>query len=101
MRVNEVPQASKPAYTLDETAALLGVSRDYLGRLVRAVRLRVARIGHRTVRVTDEAIRDFLRSTEETGGVPRSGGTRKRFAPLTEATREAKQIRKAPAERRN
>ena len=91
----------KVAYTLNETAALLGVSRPTVNRLIRARRLRVARIGHRTVRVTDEAIRDFLRSTEETGGVPRSGGTRKRFAPLTEATREAKQIRKAPAERRN
>jgi excisionase family DNA binding protein len=77
MRVNDVPQARKPAYTLNETAALLGVSRDYLGRLIRAGRLRVARIGHRTVRVTDEAIRDFLRSAEETGGVPRSGATRK------------------------
>lgn len=78
MRFNEVPQANKPAYTLNETAAMLGVSRDYLGRLVRAGKLRVARIGHRTVRVTGEAIRDFLRTTEETGGVPRSGGTRKR-----------------------
>ena len=91
----------KPAYTLNETAALLGVSRATINRLIRAGKLRVARIGHRTVRVTDEAIRDFLHSTEETGGVPRSGGTRKRFAPLTEAPGEAKQIRKAPAGRRN
>ena len=91
----------KPAYTLNETAALIGVSRATINRLIRARRLRVARIGHRTVRVTDEAIRDFLRSTEETGGVPRSGETRKRFAPLTEAPGEAKQIRKAPAGRRN
>ena len=57
----------KPAYTLDEAAQLLGVSRAYIGRLVRAGRLRVARIGQRTVRVTDEALRDFLRSQEETG----------------------------------
>ena len=58
---------SKPAYTLDQTAELLGVSRAYIGRLVRAGRLRVARIGQRTVRVTDEALRDFLRSQEQTG----------------------------------
>ena len=74
----EVPPPNKVAYTLNETAALLGVSRPTVNRLIRARGLRVARIGHRTVRVTDEAIRDFLRSTEETGGVPRSGTTRKR-----------------------
>lgn len=101
MRVNEVPQVNKPAYTLNETAAILGVSRDYLGRLVRAGKLRVARIGHRTVRVTDEAIRDFLRSTEETGGVPRSGGTRKRLSPVRSGAGEGKQIRNEALGRRN
>ncbi len=62
---------NKPAYTLNETAELLGVSRAYVGRLVRAEKLRVARIGQRTVRVTDEALRDFLRSQETTGRVER------------------------------
>ncbi len=57
----------RPAYTLDQAAELLGVSRAYINRLVRAGRLRVARIGQRTVRVTPEALRDFLRSQEETG----------------------------------
>lgn len=57
----------KPVYTLDEAAELLGVSRAYVNRLVRARRLRVARIGQRTVRVTDEALRDFLRAQEQTG----------------------------------
>lgn len=57
----------RPAYSLDEAAELLGVSRAYVNRLIRARRLRVARIGQRTVRVTDEALRDFLRSQEETG----------------------------------
>lgn len=59
--------AGRPAYTLDEAAQLLGVSRATIGRLVRAGKLRVARIGQRTVRVTDEALRDFLRDHETTG----------------------------------
>ena len=70
----------KPAFTLDETAELLGVSRAYVNRLVRASKLRVARIGHRTVRVTDEALRDFLRSQEETGPVKR-GKAKKESKP--------------------
>jgi excisionase family DNA binding protein len=101
MNTVELPQGLKPAYTLNETAALLGVSRATINRLIRAGRLRVARIGWRTVRVTDEAVRDFLRANEETGGVASSGGTRKRFSPLREASGERKQIRKASAERRD
>ena len=62
-----VATQKKQVYTLDETAELLGVSRAYIGRLVRAGKLRVARIGQRTVRVTDEALQDFLRSQERTG----------------------------------
>ena len=62
-------EASKLAYTLNETAELLGVSRAYVNRLIRAEKLRVARIGQRTVRVTDDALRDFLRSQETTGRV--------------------------------
>lgn len=58
---------SKPVYTLNEIAELLGVSRASVGRFVRAGRLRVVRIGQRTVRVTDEALRDFLHSQEDTG----------------------------------
>ena len=61
----------KPVYTLDEVADLLGVSRASVNRAVRAGKLRVARLGHRTVRVTDEALRDYLRAHEETG--PRDG----------------------------
>ena len=60
-------QEGKPAYTLNEAAELLGVSRSYLGKLVRDGKLRVARIGQRTVRVTDRAIRDFLQEHETTG----------------------------------
>lgn len=57
----------KPAYTLDEAAELLSVSRASINKFVRAGKLRVARIGQKTVRVTDEALRDFLRSQEQTG----------------------------------
>lgn len=57
--------------TLDEAAQLLGVSRAYVNRLIRAGKLRVARIGQRTVRVSDEALRDFVRSQETTGKVER------------------------------
>ncbi len=64
----------KLAYTLNETAELLGVSRAYVNRLVRAEKLRVARIGQRTVRVTDEALRDFLRSQETTGPMRQGNG---------------------------
>ena len=58
-------------YTLDEVADVLGISRATVNRVVRAGELRVARLGHRTVRVTDEALRDYLRAHEETG--PASG----------------------------
>jgi len=59
----------KPAYTLDETARLLGVSRATVNRWIRSGDLRVSRLGHRTVRVTEEAIRDLLRARETTGGM--------------------------------
>ncbi len=54
-------------YTLEEVAELLGVSRAWVSDKVRKGQLRVARLGQRTVRVTDEALRDFLRAQEETG----------------------------------
>ena len=57
----------KVAYTLDEVAEVLSVSRAYVNGLVRAGKLRVARIGHRTVRVSHEALTDFLRDHEEAG----------------------------------
>ena len=106
--------AVKVVYTLSEAAALLGVSRPTINRFIRRGELRVSRLGHKTARVTLEAIMDLLRAHEETGAVrarstgqkivPSAGdlrGTRKRFAPLTKAPGEAKQIRKAPAGRRN
>jgi excisionase family DNA binding protein len=68
MNTVELPQGLKPAYTLNETAALLGVSRATINRLIRAGRLRVARIGWRTVRVTDEAVRESLAAGELANG---------------------------------
>lgn len=62
-----MPIPEKPAYTLDEAAELLSVSRASINKFVRAGKLRVARLGQKTVRVTNEAIRDFLRSQEQTG----------------------------------
>lgn len=56
----------KAAYTLNEVAEALDVSRAYVNRLVRAGKLRVSRIGHRTVRVSHEALMDFLRDHETT-----------------------------------
>jgi excisionase family DNA binding protein len=54
----------KPAYTLDEVAEALSVSRATITRLVSSGRLRASRIGHRTVRVSHEALMDFLREHE-------------------------------------
>ena len=66
---------SKLAYSLDEVAELLGVSRASVDRAIRAGKMRVARLGHRTVRVTDEALRDYLKAHEETGPRDRQKGT--------------------------
>lgn len=68
---------TKVAYTLDEVAEALGVSRATVNRLIRAGELRVSRLGWRTVRVSHEALMELLRSKEETGGRPtprRNGG---------------------------
>ena len=59
----------KPAYTLDETARLLGVSRATVNRWIRSGDLRVSRLGWRTVRVTHDAINDLLRARESTGAI--------------------------------
>jgi excisionase family DNA binding protein len=54
----------KPAYTVDEVAALLGLHRVTVSHFVSKGELRVARLGHRTVRITHEALMDFLRAKE-------------------------------------
>ncbi len=60
-----IASPGKVAYTLDEVAGVLGVSRATVNRLIRAGELRVSRLGWRTVRVTHEALMDYLRSKEE------------------------------------
>jgi excisionase family DNA binding protein len=58
-----VPPA-KPAYTVDEVADLLGLHRVTVSGFISRGELRAARLGHRTVRITYEALVDFLRSKE-------------------------------------
>lgn len=58
------PPQSKLVYTLDETAQLLNVSRQTLWKFTSSGDLRTARLGHRCIRVTQEALMDFLRARE-------------------------------------
>lgn len=62
-----ITSPGKVAYTLDEAAEVLGVSRATVNRLIRAGELRASRLGHRTVRVSHEALMDLLRSKEGEG----------------------------------
>ena len=55
----------KPAYTIAEVAELLRIHRTSVSRFIRRGELRVSRLGHRTVRITHEALMDFLRAHEE------------------------------------
>jgi excisionase family DNA binding protein len=55
----------KPAYTIAEVGALLQVHRATVSAYIKSGELRVARLGHRTIRITHEALMDFLRSREE------------------------------------
>ena len=55
----------KEAFTLAEAAALIGVRPRYLAPFIRSGELRVARLGHRTLRISREALRDFLKAREQ------------------------------------
>jgi excisionase family DNA binding protein len=55
----------KPAYSISEVAQLLGIHRATVSRFIKSGELRVSRLGHRTVRITHEALMDFLRAHEE------------------------------------
>ena len=81
METDALPLA-KLAYSLDETAQVLGISRATVGRLVRSGALRASDLGHRTVRISEEAIRDLLRSHERRGaaGQPTRRFVRKEVA---------------------
>jgi len=67
----EVPTA-KPFYSIEEIVALLSLHRATVSGFISRGELRAARLGHRTVRVTHEALLDFLKSKESIP-VPREG----------------------------
>ena len=59
------PNSSKPAYSIGEVAEILGLHRATVSGFVNSGELRAARLGHRTVRISHEALMDFLRTKEE------------------------------------
>jgi excisionase family DNA binding protein len=64
IKVPEAPE-SKPAYSISEVAALLGLHPATVSKYVTRGELRSARLGYKTVRITHEALMDFLREKEE------------------------------------
>ncbi len=93
------PKAKTPlaAYTLDQAAEQLGVSRRTVNRLVIDGVLPVARLGHRTVRVRPEAINEALQTLEQ----KTASETRKRFAPVSTTRHGKSQIRNGRVKARN
>jgi excisionase family DNA binding protein len=55
----------KAAYSVSEAAALLGLHPGTVSGFIKNGELRAARLGHRTIRITHEALMDFLRQKEE------------------------------------
>lgn len=81
IKLPEMPLA-KPVYTIEEVATLLGVHRVTVSAFVAKGELRAVRLGHRTVRVTHEALMDFLKAKEtspvhERAGKRAAGGKKK------------------------
>jgi excisionase family DNA binding protein len=64
IKVPDAPE-SKPAYSINEIAALLGLHPATVSKFVSRGELRSAKLGYKTVRVTHEALMDFLREKEE------------------------------------
>src|SRR5690349_9188326 len=58
------PPPPKPFYSIEEVANLLGLHRATVSGFISSGELRAARLGHRTVRITHEALMDFLHSKE-------------------------------------
>jgi excisionase family DNA binding protein len=65
---DDLPQVPppKPFYSLEEVADLLGLHRATVSGFISRGELRAARLGHRTVRITHDALMDFLKSKEVT-----------------------------------
>ena len=64
IKIPEAPE-SKPAYSISEVAALLSLHPATVSKYVARGELRSARLGYKTVRITHEALMDFLRRKEE------------------------------------
>ena len=66
MATNDIPSLPppKPFYSIEEVADLLGLHRATVSAYIGRRELRAARLGHRTVRITHEALMDFLRQKE-------------------------------------
>ena len=52
-------------YSVGEVADLLGLHRATISSFIGKGELRAVRLGHRTVRVTHEALMEFLRAKED------------------------------------
>src|SRR4051812_36426130 len=65
MNGEPVGNAAKAFYSIDEVAELLGLHRATVSGYISSGDLRAARLGYRTVRVTHEALMDFLHAKEE------------------------------------
>jgi excisionase family DNA binding protein len=74
-----LPRAPAQAsfYSIEEVAELLGLHRGTISRFISSGELRAARLGHRTVRVTHEALMDFLKSKEQENVKPRPNRERR------------------------
>jgi excisionase family DNA binding protein len=62
------PPEPKAVYSIEEVAALLGVHRTTVSGFIKSGELRASRLGHRTVRISYEALLEFLRLKEVGGG---------------------------------
>jgi excisionase family DNA binding protein len=60
-----MPLGAKAVYSIEEVAELLGLHRATISSFISRGELRAAKLGHRTVRVTHEALMDFLQHKEE------------------------------------
>jgi excisionase family DNA binding protein len=76
MTTNGIPEqaAFKPVYSVTEVAELLGLHRATISSFISKGELRSLRLGHRTVRVTHEALMDFLRAKEDATNIKQRRG---------------------------
>lgn len=74
-----VPEAAKPlqlekeppaikVYTVPEVAKILKVKKDYVYELIYAKKLKAFRLSERRFRVSEEALREFIRQEEGRAG---------------------------------